>query len=516
MSNTFATWEQYIIYLRKSRQDDPRETVEEVLEKHETMLQEYAVREFGHRIPERNIYREVVSGESISEREEVQAVLARITEPNIKGVLVVEPSRLSRGDLVDCGRLIDAFRYSHTLVVTPYMTYDLENKMERKFFQDELLRGNDYLEYTKEILWRGRVAAAKRGCYSTGGPAPFGYKKVKDGKDWILEVVPENAEIVKMMFEWYTRGNMGAGAIARKLIAMGVPTPTGKKIWKPESVRVILANRHYLGLIIFNKAKYMTFIEDGEKVKHLVKQKPEDVIVAKGKHPAIIDEVTFEMSLAKVTPNPKLKEDHELKSAVASLLYCGKCGKIMGRNKTPHAEDRFFCKEHKPRCYKSVKNSELMQALIIALEGTELPALRMKVQNDEGNALKVQQRLVAKLQAQLKELQEQEEKLYDLLETNVYTPEVFTRRHTALASKMTACEEELNIAKKSMPKAINYGERIETLEKTIEILKQDTATATVKNKALKSIVERIEYYGTPLHESEVGKNSFNIKVFLRL
>jgi NAD(P)-dependent dehydrogenase (short-subunit alcohol dehydrogenase family) len=32
------------------------------------------------------------------------------------------------------------------------ITYDLEKKMERKFFQDELLRGRDYLEYTKEIL----------------------------------------------------------------------------------------------------------------------------------------------------------------------------------------------------------------------------------------------------------------------------------------------------------------------------------------------------------------------------
>ena len=81
-----ALWEQYIIYLRKSRQDDPRETVEEVLAKHEAMLQEYALREFGHKIPEENIYREVVSGESIESREEMKKVLARIEDPNIKGV----------------------------------------------------------------------------------------------------------------------------------------------------------------------------------------------------------------------------------------------------------------------------------------------------------------------------------------------------------------------------------------------------------------------------------------------
>ena len=170
--NTGALWEYYLIYLRKSRQDDPNETVEEVLEKHETILQEYAQREFGGKIPEENIYREVVSGESIDDREEMQKVLARIEDPRIKGVLVVEPQRLSRGDLEDCGRLINDLRYTHTQVVTPYMTYDLEKKMERKFFQDELLRGRDYLEYTKEILLRGRISAVKRGCYS-GNYAPY-------------------------------------------------------------------------------------------------------------------------------------------------------------------------------------------------------------------------------------------------------------------------------------------------------------------------------------------------------
>ena len=516
MSNSFATWEQYIIYLRKSRQDDPRETVEEVLEKHETILQEYAVREFGHQIPERNIYREVVSGESISEREEIKEVLSRISDPDIKGVLVVEPSRLSRGDLTDCGHLIDVLRYSRTQVVTPYMTYDLNNKMERKFFQDELLRGNDYLEYTKEILWRGRVAAAKRGCFVVGSPAPFGYKKVKIEKDWTLEIVPEDAELVKMMFEWYTRDNVSQPEIARRLMAMGVPSPSGLKKWRPSTVRSILSNRHYLGLIVFNQMKETTVIEDGEKVKRKVKQKPEDVIIAKGKHPAIIDEATFEMALARVTPRPKVKDNYELKSMVASLLYCGKCGTLMVRSKANYGEDRFFCKEHKPRCYKSVKEGEFTRALIACLEGTELPALKMKVQNDEGNSLKIQQRFVNQLQAQLKELQEQEEKLYDLLETNVYTPDVFTRRHTALASKMAACEEELNNARKSLPKAINFQERIETLERTIGILKDTTASAAAKNKALKSIVDRIEYYGLPLNESQWGKNSFDIKVFLLL
>ena len=59
----------WLLYLRKSRQDDPTETVEEVLAKHEAQLQEWAERELGARIPEENIYREIVSGESIDARD---------------------------------------------------------------------------------------------------------------------------------------------------------------------------------------------------------------------------------------------------------------------------------------------------------------------------------------------------------------------------------------------------------------------------------------------------------------
>ena len=152
----------WLMYLRKSRQDNPDESVEEVLSKHEAILQEWARRELGREIPEDCIYREVISGESISERVKIQKVLSRIEDPNVAGVVCVDPQRLSRGDLMDCGTLINTFMYTKTLVATPMMTYDLTNKMERRFFQDELMRGRDYLDYVKEVLTRGRIAAVKK------------------------------------------------------------------------------------------------------------------------------------------------------------------------------------------------------------------------------------------------------------------------------------------------------------------------------------------------------------------
>ena len=177
----------WLMYLRKSRQDDPNETVEEVLAKHEIWLQEWAVKNLGRRIPEEHIFREIVSGERISDRREMQKVLRAAESADVAGIICFNASRLSRGDLMDCGTLITTLRFTSTLVATPMMVYNLEDNMQRQFFQDELLRGSSYLNQVKEVLSTGReIAVTKKGAY-IGSCAPYGYKKVKIGMLCTLE-----------------------------------------------------------------------------------------------------------------------------------------------------------------------------------------------------------------------------------------------------------------------------------------------------------------------------------------
>ena len=512
-----ALWEQYLIYLRKSRQDDPNETVEEVLAKHEAMLQDFAVREFGHKIPEENIYREVVSGESIETRDEIKKVLARIEDPNIKGVIVIEPSRLSRGDLLDCGKLINDLRYTKTLVVTPMMTYDIENKMERKFFQDELLRGNDYLEYTKEILLRGRVAAVKmRGCY-IGSIPPYGYKKITIGKNHTLEIVEEEAAIVRHVFEWYI-GGITLLNIARKLNEMGVKSQTGGQ-WTKNTLRGMIHNEHYLGYVLFNKRVETVVVENGERIVRSFAQPEDKIVKSRGLHEPIIDQATWDAARNVCPSVPRTKRVFPLKNPLASVLYCAKCGKVMSRAKYDHAEDRYTCRDGL-KCYKSVKVSDMVSAVITAIEEVELPALELKVNNNDGNSYKIQQKLLAKLEKQMADYEAQEEAQYEYLESRAYTPEVFAKRNAALRVKMDACQEEIKKARASMPKSVNYEAAVKSLRDVVDILKDDEATPDIKNKIVKSIIERIEYAGPPRFVGEDmngrGNNSISLKVFLRL
>ena len=61
--------DEIIAYLRKSRADDPLLTVEEVLARHEAILDGWAERNLGAKVTEK--YREVCSGETIADRPEI-------------------------------------------------------------------------------------------------------------------------------------------------------------------------------------------------------------------------------------------------------------------------------------------------------------------------------------------------------------------------------------------------------------------------------------------------------------
>lgn len=213
-----------LMYLRKSRADSPNETVEEVLERHERELQELAIRTLGHTIEEQYIFREVVSGETIEDRPEVQKILSRIERPNVKSVFCIEPQRLSRGDWEDGGKILSAFKYSHTLVHTVDKSYDLNNKFDYKTFKRELERGNDYLEYFKEIQARGTLRSVMDGNYISTH-APYGYDKIKLDKKSHSLVPNDNAKNVQLIFDLYVNKNMGWTAIGNQLESLGIKPP---------------------------------------------------------------------------------------------------------------------------------------------------------------------------------------------------------------------------------------------------------------------------------------------------
>ena len=502
----------YLMYLRKSRADNPDESVEEVLSKHEKLLQDFFIRELGHPIPEDCIYREVVSGgENIADREEMCKVLARIESPDVDGVACADPQRLSRGSLTDCDLLIDTFRYSKTLVVTPVMVYDLENKMERRFFQDELMRGRDYLEYVKEVLYRGRYLSSSRGWF-VPSRAPYGYNKIKVGKNFTLEP-NENADIVRMIFNWYAKDYMTPGQIAEELNRMMIPPASERgNEWVKESVLVLLKNVHYDGKVIYGRKKQTVVFENGKKVTKRILQQPEDMMITEGKHPAIVDHEIFELTQERIAGRGYLapKTRKPLSSLFAGMLRCSVCGYAMLYH-SRKGSSYYCCKRN---CTKTLMHRDLVSTVKTTLQTVHLPELEAKQNNGDGESAAIQKQLVERLEKQMADFKTQEAKQYDLLETGIYTNEVFLERNSALREKITACSNQIAEAKRSMPQSINYAEKIMTLKEAILALDDDTMKIEKKNRLLKAAIKEINY------KSEKGQpfgiNDFELDITLNL
>lgn len=500
----------YLMYLRKSRADNPDESVEEVLSKHEKLLQDYFLRELGHRIPEDCIYREVVSGgESIEDRPEMCKVLARIENADVLGCACADPQRLSRGSLTDCDLLIDKMRFTKTLVITPVMVYDLENKMERRFFQDELMRGRDYLEYVKEVLYRGRYQSAARGCVV--GSHPYGYNKIKIGKDWTLEP-NENADVVRMIFTWYAKEYKTPGQIATELNQMMIPPSTAGKEWTKESVLVLLKNIQYDGKVIFGRRKQTVVFENGKKVTKRIKQRPEDMLIVEGKHPAIVDHELFMLAQDRIEGRGYLapRTRRPLSNPFAGLLRCPKCGYSM----TFHTKRNFRYFSCRHYCSKTLSYKDLISTLKTTLLTVHLPELEAKLENGDGQSSTIQKQLISNLEKQMVSLKAQETKQYDLLETGIYSNEVFQERNAALREKIATCSTQLAEARKNLPEAINYEEKIISLKEAIAAIDDDTMAMDKKNRLLKAVIKEMIYASEK--DQPYGQNEFSLDITLNI
>ncbi len=85
--------------------------------------------------------------------------------------------------------------------------------------------------------------------------APYGYRYVKrsEGLEARYEVLAGEAEVVRQVFDSYTREHCSMRAIARHLTEQGIPTRTGKGCWERSVIWAILRNPAYCGRACYGK-----------------------------------------------------------------------------------------------------------------------------------------------------------------------------------------------------------------------------------------------------------------------
>lgn len=488
---------QYLIYLRKSRADREAELrgEGETLARHEKALLDLAKRQ---RLPIGEIYREVVSGETIASRPMMQQLLAEVEQDIWDGVLVMEVERLARGDTIDQGIVAQAFKLSDTKIITPIKTYDPNNEFDEEYFEFGLFMSRREYKTIKRRLNNGRKASVKEGKY-VGNKPPYGYERIKieNDKGYTLKPLEKEAQVVRMMYRWYAYGEHGISIITDQLNEMAIPTKTGKQ-WVYATVRDILQNPVYIGKIRWGWRGQRKSVKNG--TVSISRPLSDDYILADGIHQPIVDQQLFDQVQRKFAQHRPLPTSaREMKNPLAGLIICAKCGAKMQRRpyQLPTTRTGLICTNNKCKNvsapFEDVEK-KLIEALSVWVDQEKLKVEKGDSEIDN-SLLKVLQKQLIDLQEETVDLNKQSDNIHDFLEKGIYDVDTFLERSQKIASRLSDIEE---LQKKLQHDITEENKRIESatniIPTTEHLLEQYLNLSTLeKNTMLKEILSSVDY-----------------------
>lgn len=518
--------ESVCIYLRKSRADREAEAhgEGETLARHQRILLDLAKKKeyiIGA------IYREVVSGETIADRPVMQQLLREVESGMWDGVLVVEVERLARGDTIDQGVVSRAFQYSDTKIITPTKIYDPNNEFDEEYFEFGLFMSRREYKTIKRRLNAGRISSAKEGKYC-GSKPPYGYERVKLEKEkgYTLRPIPAQAEIVKMIYAWYAGDGcerIGISKIVRRLNDMGIESALGND-WIPATVRGVLTNPVYTGKIHWNSRKTVKTIQDGQIVK--TRPRSKDIILCNGLHPAIISDDLFNsvQEIRKKNPPRPVGISKLIRNPLSGIVYCSKCGRAMVRRpyQKRGQEDSLLC----PYTSCPTVSSKLSLVEKAVFDGIKEIVEEYKLNNNINASSKAidsaiisKQNLIHEKENELKNLNSQKAKQYDLLEQGIYTTEIFLERAKTIAASIQSCSDTIEKLKEEIKHDENIiKQQSDFIPRCEELLNNYwSLDAESKNKMLKSLIEKVVYSKDTKNAYGKGDEiSFQLDIFPRI
>lgn len=503
--------DKYAMYLRKSRADLELEAMgeEETLARHKRMLENLAAKH-GISMNQITVYHELVSGDSIDERPEMQRLLSDVYAKEYKGVLVVEVERLARGNTKDQGEVADAFQYSNTEIITPSKVYDPNNEFDQEYFEFGLFMSRREYKTIKRRLESGKKSSVEEGNYILPQRI-FGFNiERRTKKDRVLVPNPDEVPIVHMIFDWFTEEGKSTGWIAQQLTFMGVQTIQHKPEWNRGTIRDMLVNPHYIGKVTWNRQR--TVKEMDKSTGKLVKKRINsgDMKIYEGKHDAIISDEQFEKATAIIASakKPPVQAPFELRNPLAGLLVCKDCGKSI--RFIDFGDNRKHRLMHPPSVLckkKSLPADEVTSALVESLK-MHIEDFELKMQSENNDTVIERHReVISSLEAELQKQERRKRKLLDSWEAEdgMYTRDEFIERKQMYTATISKLKEQIQEAKQNAPQPVNYAEKIETFHALIDCINDPAISAQAKNDFLKQHIERIDYDAISFGERKGGK-----------
>lgn len=266
-----------------------------------------------------------ITGTSIEKRKDFSRMMEDCKAGKIDLILVKSLSRFARNtlDSLNCIRMLKERNIGVWFDEERINTLDQSGEMLITVLS--ALSQEESRNISENVKWGLRNKYANGGCHTS---RLLGYKTGKSGH---LEIVPEEAEIVKYIFRRYIEGQSING-ISKELENKGYTTIRGSKKWRFTTVRNILENEKYIGDVLSQKTYTVDYLSgkrvanDGVLPKYYVEND----------HKPIISREDFYMVKEEKQRRTELRKGIEdelvyngkysAKYALTSVLFCGECG----------------------------------------------------------------------------------------------------------------------------------------------------------------------------------------------
>ncbi len=342
---------------------------------------------------------------------------------------------------------------------------------------------------------RGMTENALRGAYQCRPPLGYRipYHKATP------EIVPEEAEIVRLIFDKYVNGRMSLFALTKYLNGLGLKTNRGKPFEK-RSLEYILQNPGYAGDVRWNRT-----VNETKEIRD-----PSEWIIRPGHHPAIISKELFlaaqERFQAEYKPR-NAKPSEISRHWLSGLLKCPSCGRslsscVMHRKTAPDTFS-FQCYGYlKGKCSHNcyVRAEEIEPAVIKALEdairrGNVTYTVKKNQTHRKNNDTELET-----LKKNLERLEQKEARAREAYMDGIDTKEEYRKNKERLQQERSELEELISQMEQAAPEeADNSARMIDSITSVLDIIRSPQFTMQEKNAAMKSIVDQIVFYKDRMH-----------------
>ena len=344
------------IYLRLSKEDDDLSCSSGAKsESNSISNQRKLIYDFMKLHPELELYDEYKDdGKSGSnfDRAEFQRMMKDIEAGKVNCVIVKDQSRFGR-DYIDVGKYKEKiFPKLGVRFITINEGYD---SLSATSSDDLAFTINSFVYdfYVRDISTKIRtnLTAKKQNGEYAGAFVAYGYVKDSDDKSKLV-VDPFAANVVRDIFRWKIEG-LSPQNIAVRLNELGIPSPaeykklsgsnyktsfqtSSKAVWSHVSVRRILKNEIYLGVMIQGKRTTPNY-----KTKTVVTKAESEWLRVEGTHEAIISVRDFELVQELLRDDTHCRAGDITVPVYAGRIYCGDCGAAAVRKTVSYAGRRY-------------------------------------------------------------------------------------------------------------------------------------------------------------------------------